>query len=86
MIIMDTTAFSGFARKTTELVSDFAKVARNPIMDIRDRYQPGPYHMRGPARNGAKSSGWPSLIWSRSVAELNSKSLRKLSGPCGIDR
>src|SRR5262245_7793556 len=46
MIIMDATAFSGFARKTAESVSDFANVVRNLIMDIRDCYRPGLYHMR----------------------------------------
>jgi hypothetical protein len=50
MIIMDATAFSGFARKTAESVSDFVSVARNLIMDIRDCYRPGPYHMRGPGQ------------------------------------
>ena len=41
-------AMSGFARKTAETVSDFASIAHNLVMDIRDSYRPGLHRMRGP--------------------------------------
>jgi hypothetical protein len=41
-------ALSGFIRKSTESVSDFAGVVRNLIMDVRDSYGPEAHHMRGP--------------------------------------
>jgi hypothetical protein len=53
-------ALSGFIRKSTESVSDFAGVVRNLIMDVRDSYAPEVHYMRGP---GPKWHGkhWPSL-------------------------
>jgi hypothetical protein len=48
MITMGATAFSGFARRTVEFVSDFASVIHNLIMDVRDSYRPGLHYMRGP--------------------------------------
>ena len=48
MTTMGATAFSGFARRTAEFVSDFASVIRNPIMDVRDSYRPELHYMRGP--------------------------------------
>jgi hypothetical protein len=45
---MDATAFSGFARRTAEFVSDSASVLLNLIMDVRDSYRPGLHYMRGP--------------------------------------
>jgi hypothetical protein len=48
MRITDTTALSGFARKTAESASDFASVVRNLIMDVRDSYRPELHYMRGP--------------------------------------
>jgi len=58
MIIMNATAFSGFACKTAESVSDLASGVRKLIMDIRDCYRPGLYHMRGPGpKLRTKSSG-----------------------------
>jgi hypothetical protein len=41
-------ALSGFIRKSTESVSDFAGVVRNLIMDVRDSYGPEVHYMRGP--------------------------------------
>jgi hypothetical protein len=43
-----TTVFSGLVQKTTESASDFARVLRNLIKDVRDCYRPGLHHMRGP--------------------------------------
>jgi hypothetical protein len=57
MMIMDATAFSDFARKTAESVSDFAGVVCNLIMDIRDCYRPGLYQMRGPGLKWRTKSG-----------------------------
>ena len=48
MRIMGAIALSGFARRAAESASDFARVARNLIMDIRDSYRPGLHCMRGP--------------------------------------
>ena len=41
-------ALSGFIRKSTESVSDFAGVVRNLIMDVRDSYGPEVHYMCGP--------------------------------------
>jgi hypothetical protein len=41
-------ALSGFIRKSTESVSDFAGVVRNLIMDVRDSYGLEVHYMRGP--------------------------------------
>ena len=52
-------AMSGFARKTAETVSDFAIVAHNLTMDIRDSYRPGLHRMRGPGPKWrAKHQPW----------------------------
>lgn len=60
MITMGATAFSGFARRTAEFVSDFARVIRNLIMDVRDSYRPEPRYMRGPGPKWrAKHQRWP---------------------------
>ena len=40
--------WSGFARKTAEMVSDFAGVVHNLALDIRDSYGPELHYMRGP--------------------------------------
>jgi hypothetical protein len=48
MTIIDATAFSRFARRTAESVSDFASVVHNLILDVRDSYRPGLHYMRGP--------------------------------------
>jgi hypothetical protein len=48
MRIIDSTALSGFARKTAESASDFASVIHNLIMDVRDSYRPELHYMRGP--------------------------------------
>jgi hypothetical protein len=48
MRIIDVTGFSGFVRKTAESASDFASVARNLILDVRDSYGPELHYMRGP--------------------------------------
>ena len=45
MTTMGATAFSGFARRTAEFVSDFASVIHNLIMDVRDSYRPGLHYM-----------------------------------------
>jgi hypothetical protein len=53
-------AMSGFTRKTAETVSDFASIAHNLVMDIRDSYRPGLHHMRGPGPKWrAKHQAWP---------------------------
>jgi hypothetical protein len=53
-------AMSGFTRKTAETVSDFASIAHNLVMDIRDSYRPGLHHMRGPGPKWrAKHQPWP---------------------------
>ena len=39
---------SGFARKTAETVSDFARIVHNLVMDLRDSYRPELHYMRGP--------------------------------------
>ena len=41
-------AISDFARKTAEMVSDFASIVRNLVMDVRDSYRPELHYMRGP--------------------------------------
>jgi hypothetical protein len=41
-------ALSGFIRKSTESVSDFAGVVRNLILDVRDSYGPEARYVRGP--------------------------------------
>jgi len=48
MRIIDATALSSFARKTAGSASDFASVAHNLIMDVRDSYRPELHYMRGP--------------------------------------
>jgi hypothetical protein len=48
MRIVDASALSGFARKTTESASDFASVVHNLIMGVRDGYRPELHYMRGP--------------------------------------
>ena len=59
MITMGATAFSGFARRTAEFVSDFASVVRNLIMDVRDSYRPELHYMRGPGPKWrAKHQPW----------------------------
>jgi hypothetical protein len=59
MITMGATAFSGFARRTAEFVSDFASVIHNLIMDVRDSYRPGLHYMRGPGPKWhAKHQRW----------------------------
>jgi len=45
--IIDATAFSDFARKTTVSASDFASAVRNLIKDLRDSYRPELHYMRG---------------------------------------
>jgi hypothetical protein len=53
---MDATAMSGFARKTAEIVSDFASVVHNLIMD---GYRPELHYMRGPGPKWhAKHQPW----------------------------
>ncbi|MGY3492717.1 hypothetical protein ACVW1B_002136 [Bradyrhizobium sp. USDA 4502] len=59
MITMGATAFSGFARRTAEFVSDFASVVRNLTMDVRDSYRPELHYMRGPGPKWlAKNQSW----------------------------
>jgi hypothetical protein len=59
MITMGATAFSGFARRTAEFVSDFASVIHNLIMDVRDSYRPELHYMRGPGPKWrAKHQRW----------------------------
>ena len=47
-IAAPTARWSGFARRTTETVSDFAGVVHNLVLDIRDSYRPELHYMRGP--------------------------------------
>lgn len=59
MRIIEATAWSGFARKTAGSASDFASVAHNLIMDVRDSYRPGLHSMRGPGPKWrAKHQSW----------------------------
>jgi hypothetical protein len=59
MRIIDTTALSGFARKTAESASDFVSVVHNLIMDVRDSYRLGLHYMRGPGPKWrAKHQPW----------------------------
>ena len=59
MTTMGATAFSGFAGRTAEFVSDFGSVIYNLIMDVRDSYRPGLHHMRGPGPKWhAKHQRW----------------------------
>ncbi|WP_439407409.1 hypothetical protein ACNJX9_39310 [Bradyrhizobium sp. DASA03076] len=48
MTTLGAAAFSSFARKTAETVSDVAVVAHNLVRDIRDTYRPELHYMRGP--------------------------------------
>ena len=48
MRIIDATALSGFARRTVQSASDFARVVHDLIMDVRDSYRPEMHYMRGP--------------------------------------
>ena len=41
-------AMSDLARKTAEIVSGFASIVHNLVMDIRDSYRPELHYMRGP--------------------------------------
>jgi hypothetical protein len=50
-------ALSGFIRKSTESVSDFAGVVRNLIMDVRDSYGQNCITCVAPTRNGTPSIG-----------------------------
>ena len=59
MKIMDATALSGFAGKTSESVSALASVIHNLIMDVRDSYRPELHYMRGPGPKWrAKHQPW----------------------------
>jgi hypothetical protein len=59
MRIIDATALSGFVRMTAEAASDFASVAYNLIMDVRDSYRPELHYMRGPGPKWrAKHQRW----------------------------
>jgi hypothetical protein len=59
MKLLDATAFSGFAHKTSESVSDFARVVSNLIKDVRDSYRPELHYMRGPGPKWrAKHQPW----------------------------
>ena len=59
MTTIGATAFSGFARRTAEFVSDFASVIHNLFMDVRDSYRPGLHYMRGPGPKwNAKHQRW----------------------------
>jgi hypothetical protein len=62
MRIIDATALSGFARKTSATASDFASAVHNLIMDVRDSYRPGLQYMRGPGPKWrAKHKPWLSF-------------------------
>ena len=54
------TAFTGFANRTAEFVSDFASVIHNLAMDVRGSYRPELHYMRGPGPKWrAKHQSWP---------------------------
>ena len=56
---MDATALLGLARRTVEAATDFAGVARNLILDVRDSYRPELHYMRGPGPKWrAKHQPW----------------------------
>ena len=53
---------SGLVRKTAEIVSDFASMVHNLVMDVRDTYRPELHYMRGPGPKWrAKHQPWPGL-------------------------
>jgi hypothetical protein len=59
MRIMNANTLSGFARKTAESTSEFARVVRNLILDVRDCYRPEVQYMRGPGPKWrAKHQSW----------------------------
>jgi hypothetical protein len=59
MRIMDANTLSGFSRKTADSTSDFARVVRNLILDVRDCYRPEVHYMRGPGPKWrAKHQPW----------------------------
>ena len=59
MRIIDANTLPGSARKSAELVSDFASVVRNLILDVRDSYRPEVHYMRGPGPKWrAKHQPW----------------------------
>jgi hypothetical protein len=59
MRIIVANTLSGFARKSAESVSGFARVARNLILDVRDSYRPEVHYMRGPGPKWcAKHQPW----------------------------
>jgi hypothetical protein len=47
-IAPDSAPMSGLVRKTAEIVSDFASMVHNLVMDVRDTYRPELHYMRGP--------------------------------------
>ena len=60
MRFLDATAFSCFARRAAESASDYYRVVRNLILDVRDSYRPELHYMRGPGpRWSAKHQSWP---------------------------
>ena len=79
MTTMGATAFSGFARRTAEFVSDVASVIHNLIMDVRDSYRPGLHYMRGPGPKWrAKHQPWQASA----LAKIDSEAI----GPAGHHR
>jgi hypothetical protein len=60
MRTIDATALSGFARKTAESASDFARIVHDLIKDVRDSYRHQPRYGRGPGPKWhAKHQSWP---------------------------
>ena len=83
MRIVDAIAWSGFACKTAETFSDFASVAHNLVMDIRDSYRPGLHRMRGPGPKWhAKHQPWLKL----DSPALPTAGQQQLSLLCAPDR
>ena len=58
-IAPDSAPMSGLVRKTAEIVSDFASMVHNLVMDVRDTYRPELHYMRGPGPKWrAKHQPW----------------------------
>jgi hypothetical protein len=67
---IDATAFSAFARKTAESVSEVAGLVHNLVMDVRDSYRPELHDLRGPGPKWrAKHQPWQASALARIDAE-----------------
>ena len=72
---------SGFARKTAEIVSDFASIIHNLVMDVRDSYRPELHYMRGPGPKWrAKYQPW--LGFDSEAVSGQAPAVANVSPPC----